>query len=151
MWDFYRLSPTVAHTTHTDTHTTHTHYLFSISTCRFFKDVTRSVDADYFRPFFRFCFHLLFVQIDLNCLLRQRGGTKISQTQANKHDSDSHSRLMASSATIFPSPEPVRLCRRSTWTTPAPVFNHHFCCAVRTRCCSDRPAGTRASTPALCG
>lgn len=100
---------------------------------------------------FLLCFCLVCAQIDLNCLLRQRGGTNISQIQAKKHDTDSYLRLMSSSARIFPSLEPVRLCRRGTWTAPAPVFNHHFCCAVRTRCCSDCPAGTPASTPVLCG
>lgn len=32
--------------------------------------------------------HFLFIQNVLNCLLRLRGGTEISQIQANKHDSD---------------------------------------------------------------
>lgn len=135
---------------HTQTHAeTHTHYLFSISTCRFSKDLTRTADAKII--FIGFVFCLFFVQIVLNCLLRQRGGTEISQIQANKQDSDTHLRLMASSATIIPSPVPVRLCRRSTWTTPTPVFNHHFCCAVRTHCCSNCPVGTPVSTAALGG
>lgn len=151
-WIFIDSLPPLRAHTHTHTHwNTHPLSVFYQHMQIFQRSDTHCRCKDYFQTFLVLFFCLFFVQIDLNWLLRQRGGTELSQIQANKQDSDTHLRLMASSATIIPSPVPVWLGRRSTWTTPTPVFNHRFCCAVRTRCCSNCPVGTPVSTAALCG